>query len=47
MDAPRKQKPKHPPLEPRPTGRKPDGDEMYERAMKRYPKTMARLGQAA
>ena len=45
MDAPRKEKPKHPPLEPRPTGRTPDGDEMYERVMKRYPKTMARLAE--
>ncbi|HEX8625874.1 MAG TPA: hypothetical protein VF782_12485 [Allosphingosinicella sp.] len=43
MDAPRKQK--HPPLEPKPTGKKPDGDEMYEQAMKRYPKTMARLAE--
>ena len=45
MDAPRKKKPMHPPLEARPTGREPDGDEMYERAMKRYPKTMARLAE--
>ncbi|HYI41720.1 MAG TPA: hypothetical protein VE053_15535 [Allosphingosinicella sp.] len=45
MDAARKKTPKHPPLEPRPTGRQPDGDEMYERVMKRYPKTMARLAE--
>lgn len=45
MDAPREQKPKNPPLEPHPTGKQPDGDEMYERVMKRYPKTMARLAE--
>lgn len=28
MDTPGKQKPKHPPIEPRPTGKQPDGDEM-------------------
>lgn len=45
MDAPRKQKPKHPPLEPRPTGEKLDAKEIVERVMKRYPNTMARLAE--
>ena len=29
----------------RATGRKADADEMYERVTKRFPKTMARLGE--
>ncbi|HEX5182934.1 MAG TPA: hypothetical protein VFW19_07255 [Allosphingosinicella sp.] len=29
----------------RPTDRKPNADEMHERVMARYPKTMARLGE--
>jgi|GEM_PF-5838706 len=37
--------PKHPPLEPRPTGKVPDGKEMVERIMRRYPKTIARLAE--
>ena len=45
MDAPRKQKPKHPPLDARPTGEKLDPKEVVERVMKRYPKTMARLAE--
>jgi hypothetical protein len=45
MDAPRKQKSKHPPLEPRPTGEKLDAKQVVERVMKRYPKTMARLAE--
>jgi hypothetical protein len=43
MNAP--DKPPSPKLPPRPTGKKPDGDEMYERVMKRFPKTMARLAE--
>jgi hypothetical protein len=44
MNAPEKP-PKKPKLVARPTGAKPDGDEMYERVMKRYPKVMARLAE--
>ena len=44
MNAPEKP-PKKPKLEARPTGKQPDGDEMYERVMKRYPKVMARLAE--
>lgn len=29
----------------RPTGKKPSAQEMFERAMRRYPKTMARLAE--
>ena len=45
MDAPRKQKPKNPPLEPRPTGENPDPKSMAEYVGKRFPKTMARLAE--
>lgn len=45
MNAPDKPPPKKPKLEARPNGKQPDGDEMYERVMKRYPKTMARLAE--
>jgi hypothetical protein len=45
MDAPRKQKPKHPPLEARPTGEKPEAKAMAEYVGKRFPKTMARLAE--
>jgi hypothetical protein len=43
MNAPEKLPPKK--LVPRPTGKQPDGDEMYERAVKRFPKVMARLAE--
>ena len=45
MNAPEKspKKPvKHPP---RPTGKKPDADELHARAMRRFPKIMARLAE--
>jgi hypothetical protein len=45
MDAPRKEKPKHPPLEPRPTGEKPDAQAMADYVGKHFPKTMARLAE--
>jgi hypothetical protein len=36
---------KHPPLEPRPTAKVADGNEMYERVMRCYPRTMAHLAE--
>lgn len=42
MDAPRKQKPKHPPL---PRDEELDLDALHDRTMKRFPKIMARLGE--
>jgi hypothetical protein len=43
MDAPEKVPPKK--LVPRPAGKQPHGDEMYEHVMRRYPRTMARLAE--
>lgn len=45
MNAPDKPPPKKPKLEARPTGEKPDGKAMADYALKRFPKTMARLAE--
>jgi hypothetical protein len=45
MNAPQKPPKSSPKLPPRPTGEKPDAAEMVDYALKRFPKTMARLGE--